>query len=115
VFTVDLHEGLSIAFPAVARLPDAILMQTFVNIAVPYDGSQFGKPWTVYLTQENWRKSETGDIMLRPMPEWPPEINPEAFNPRVPLNSALPGTSQKSQTIRTSPEFSNLGGTTVGL
>jgi hypothetical protein len=65
-------------------------MQLFVNLTVPYDGSEFEKPWTVYLTQENWRKGETGEIVLRPMPAWPPEIDPEAYNPRVPQNSASP-------------------------
>jgi hypothetical protein len=90
VYTVDLHDGLSIAFPGVPRLPDSVLMQLMVNLSVPYDGQEFGKPWTVYLTQQPWRKSETGEIVLRPMPAWPPEIDPNAFNPRVPQNSAQP-------------------------
>jgi hypothetical protein len=38
-FVTDLHNGLSIAFPAVARLPDAVLMPMFVNLTAPWDGN----------------------------------------------------------------------------
>jgi hypothetical protein len=90
VFTVDLADGLSIAFPGVPRLPDAILMQFMVNLSAPWDGHEYGKPWTVYLTQQPWRKSETGEIQLQGTLSYPPEINAEAYNPRVPFNSAQP-------------------------
>jgi hypothetical protein len=40
VFTFDLEDGLSIAFPAVPRLPDAFLMQFAVNLTVPWDGHE---------------------------------------------------------------------------
>jgi hypothetical protein len=90
VFTFDLHDGLSIAFPGLARLPDAILMQFMINLSAPWDGHEYGKPWTVYLTQQPWRKSETCEIQLQAMPSFPPEINAEAYNPRVPFNAAQP-------------------------
>jgi hypothetical protein len=44
VFTFDLEDGLSIAFPAVPRLPDAFLMQYVVNLTVPWDGHEHGAP-----------------------------------------------------------------------
>jgi hypothetical protein len=88
VFTFDLEDGLSIAFPAVQSLPDAILMQMFVNISVPWDGHEFGVPWHVYLTQQPWRESETGEIYLQAIDQFPADIDPHAYNPRVPFNSA---------------------------
>jgi hypothetical protein len=88
VITFDLDYGLSIAFPAVPRLPDAFLMQYAVNLTVPWDGHEFGKPWQVYLTQQPWRKSETGEIYLQALPQYPGDMNPEVFNPRIPVNAA---------------------------
>jgi hypothetical protein len=87
VYTCDLGGGLSIAFPAVPRLPDAYLMKLMVNLTAPWDGQEYGTPWQIYLTQQPWRKSETGEIYLQPMPEYPKELNPEAYNPRVPTTA----------------------------
>jgi hypothetical protein len=90
VYTVDLDDGLSIAFPGVPRLPDAILMQYMVNLTVPWNGHEYGAPWRIYLTQLPWRKSETGENALQRLSEYPADMNPEAFNPRVPFNAAQP-------------------------
>jgi hypothetical protein len=90
VFTFDLEDGLSLAFPAVPRLADAFLMQYVVNLTVPWDGHEYGAPWQIYRTQQPWRKSETGEICLQALPQYPADVNPEAFNPRVPFNSAQP-------------------------
>jgi hypothetical protein len=88
VFTFDLEDGISIAFPAVQRLPDALLMQYVVNLTVPWDGHEYGSPWHVFLTQQPCPKSETGEIFLQALAQYPADVNPEAFNPRVPFNSA---------------------------
>jgi hypothetical protein len=88
VFRFDLEDGLSIAFPAVQRLPDAILMQMVVNLTAPWDGHEYGSPWHVYLTQLLWCESETGEILLQALAQYPADANPEAFNPRVSFNSA---------------------------
>jgi hypothetical protein len=90
VFTFNLEDGLSIAFPAVPRLPDALLMQYLVNLTVSWDGREYGKPWQIYLTQQPWRKSETGEIYLQALPKYPADVDPEAFNPRIPFNAAQP-------------------------
>jgi hypothetical protein len=90
VYTFDLEDGLSIAFPAVPRLPDAFLMQLVINLTAPWDGQQFGNPWQVHLAQQPWRKSETGEIYLQVMPTYPADMDMEAFNCRVPFNSAEP-------------------------
>jgi hypothetical protein len=87
-FVTDLHNGLSVAFPAVQRLPDAVLMQMFVNLTAPWDGKSFGTPWQMYLSQQPWRKSEIGEIYLQASSEFPAGIDPHAFNPRIPYNSA---------------------------
>jgi hypothetical protein len=88
VFTTDLMDGLSIAFPAVPRLPDAVLVQMFVNLTAPWDGKSYGNPWHIYLSQQPWRKSETGRIYLQASSEFPANVDPHAYNPRIPFNSA---------------------------
>jgi hypothetical protein len=90
VFTFDLEDGISIAFPAVPRLPDALLIQCAVNITVPWDGHEYGAPWHIYLTQQPWRKSETGEIYLQALPQYPADVDAQAYNPRIPFNSAQP-------------------------
>jgi hypothetical protein len=90
VYTCDLGEGLSIAFPAVPRLPDAFLMKLMVNLTSSWDGHKYGTPWQVYLTQRPWRKSETGEIYLQTMPSYPAELDPEAVNCGVPFRTAQP-------------------------
>jgi hypothetical protein len=90
VSTCDLGEGLSIAFPAVPRLPDAYLMKLMVNLTAPWEGHEYGTPWQVYLTQQPWRKSETDEIYLQSMPYYPDDLDPEAFNCRVPTSAAQP-------------------------
>jgi hypothetical protein len=52
VFTFDLEDGLSIAFPGVPRLPDAFLMKFVVNLTAPWDGHEYGTPWQIYLAQQ---------------------------------------------------------------
>jgi hypothetical protein len=94
-FVTDLDYGLSIAFPAVQRLPDAILMQMLVNLTAPWDGKSFGKPWPIFLTQQPWTKSETGEIYLQASLEFPGTVDPHAFNPRIPFNSAKPPDSSE--------------------
>jgi hypothetical protein len=88
VYTFDLDDGLSIAFPAVTRLPDAFLMKYMVNLTVPWDRHEYVAPWQIYLAQQPWRKSETGEIYLQVMPYYPADMDPEAFNCRVPFNAA---------------------------
>jgi hypothetical protein len=88
VYTCDLDDGLSIAFPAVPRLPDAFLMKYMVNLTAPWDGHEYGTPWQIYLTQQPWRKSETGEIYLQAMLSYPAGVDPEALNCRVPFNAA---------------------------
>jgi hypothetical protein len=88
VHTCELGEGLSIAFPAVSRLPDATLMKLMVNLTSPWDSHEYGTPWQIYLTQRPWRKSETGEIWLQSMPYYPAELDPEAYNCRVPTSAA---------------------------
>jgi hypothetical protein len=78
VFTTDLTNGLSVAFPAVPRLPDAVLMQLFVNLTAPWDGKSFGNPWQTYLVQQTWRKSETGETYLQALAEFPADVDPHA-------------------------------------
>jgi hypothetical protein len=93
VFTMDLANGLSLAFPAVPRLPDAVLMQLFVNLTAPWDGKSFGNPWQTCLVQQTWRKSETGEIYLQALSEFPTDVDPHAFNPRIPTNAAKSDSS----------------------
>jgi hypothetical protein len=107
VFTFELEEGLSIAFPAVQRLPDAILMQMVVNLTAPWNGHEYGPPWQIYLTQQSWRRSETGEILLQALAQFPADVDPNAFNPRVPFNSAqerdfseIASASEISRTLR---------------
>jgi hypothetical protein len=88
VFTFDLKDGLSIAFPAAQRLPDALLMQLVVNLTALWDGHAYGSPWHIYLTQQPWRKSETGEIFLQASAQLPDGVDAHAFNPRIPSNSA---------------------------
>jgi hypothetical protein len=94
VFTTDLMDGLSIAFPAPPRLPDAVLMQLFANLTAPWDGKSFGTPWQTYLIQQNWRKSETGEIYLLAASEYPEGVDPHAYNPRIPTNAASSNSSR---------------------
>jgi ribonuclease HI len=105
VFTVDLEDGISIAFPGVPRLPDAFLMKYLVNITAPWDGHEFGTPWQIYCGQQTWRKSETGEIFLQKMPGYPADWNAEAFNPRVPFNAAQ---SRDFSEIRDKQEISRI-------
>jgi hypothetical protein len=88
VYTFDLEGGLSIAFPAVPRLPDFHLMQLVVNLAAPWNGQEFGNPWQIHLVQQPWRKSETGKIYLQYVESYPADVDAKAYNPRVPFNSA---------------------------
>jgi hypothetical protein len=87
-FVTDLSWGLSVAFPAAPRLTDATLMQYMVNLTASWDGSSFSKAWPIFLTQQAWRKSETGEICLEASLEFSGEIDPHARNPRIPFNSA---------------------------
>jgi hypothetical protein len=87
-FVTDLSWGLSVAFPAAPRLTDATLMQYMVNLTASWDGVAFSKAWPIFLTQQAWRKSETGEIYLEASLNFSGEIDPHARNPRIPFNSA---------------------------
>jgi hypothetical protein len=87
-YVTDLSFGLSVAFPGLPRLPDAILMQYLVNLTASWDGHAFSKPWPIFLTQQSWRKSETGEIYLEASLEFSGTVDPHAYNPRIPFNSA---------------------------
>jgi hypothetical protein len=63
-------------------------MKLMVNLTAPWDGHEYVTPWQVYLTQRPWRKSETGEIYLQALPQYPADVDPEAFNPRIPFNAA---------------------------
>jgi hypothetical protein len=87
-FVTDLSYGLSVAFPAAPRLTDATLMQYMVNLTASWDGSAFSKAWPIFLTQQAWRKSETGEISLEASLQFAVTIDPHALNPRIPFSSA---------------------------
>jgi hypothetical protein len=87
-YATDLSFGLSVAFPAAPRLTDATLMQYMVNLTASWDGTAFSKAWPIFLTQQSWRKSETGEIYLEASLEFAGTVNPHAPNPRIPFNSA---------------------------
>jgi hypothetical protein len=63
-------------------------MQYVVNLTVPWNGHEYGNPWQIYLAQKAWRKSETGEVLLQVLPQYPVDMDPEAFNPRIPFNAA---------------------------
>jgi hypothetical protein len=63
-------------------------MRYMVNLTAPWNGQEYGAPWQIYLVQQPWGKSETGEIFLQRVPYYPADVNPEAFNPRVPFNAA---------------------------
>jgi hypothetical protein len=63
-------------------------MQYMVNLTASWDGTAFSKPWPGFLTQQSWRKSETGEIYLEPSLEFSGTTDPHALNPRIPFNSA---------------------------
>jgi hypothetical protein len=63
-------------------------MQLVVSLTAPWDGHEYGSPWHVYVVQQQWRKSETGEILLQALPRYPADVSPEAYNPRVPFNAA---------------------------
>jgi hypothetical protein len=87
-FVTDLSFGLSVAFPAAPRLSDATLMQYMVNLTASWDEAAWSKVWPIFLTQQAWRKSETGEIYLEPSLEFSGTTDPHALNPRIPFNSA---------------------------
>jgi hypothetical protein len=68
-------------------------MQLFVNLTAPWYGKSFGNPWQTYLMQQTWRKSETGEIYLQALSEFPADVDPHAFNPRIPTNAAKSDSS----------------------
>jgi hypothetical protein len=69
-------------------------MQMFVNLSAPWDGKSYGSPWQTYLVQQTWRKTETGEIYLQASSEFPPDVDPHAFNPRIPTNAAKSDSSR---------------------
>jgi hypothetical protein len=88
VFALDLTDGISIAFPAVPRLPDAHLTQLLINLTAPWNGQEYGNPWQIFLIQQPWRKSETGEICPTAATSYPEGVDIEAYNPRVPFGAA---------------------------
>jgi hypothetical protein len=59
-----------------------------INLTAPWNGQEYGNPWQIFLIQQPWRKSETSEIYLTAAASYPEGVDIEAYNPRVPLNSA---------------------------
>jgi hypothetical protein len=91
-YTVSLKGGWRISFGAEESASDATLMQHLSNITAPWLGNGWGTPWQIYLAAQPWRVSETGEIALAALPEYPQDQNPHSQNPRIPLNATLPRT-----------------------
>jgi hypothetical protein len=87
-FVTDLPYGLSIAFPAAQNLTDATLMQYMSNLTASWDGSAWSKPWIIFLEQKQWRKSDTGEIVVEASASFAGTCDPHAKNPRIPFNAA---------------------------
>jgi hypothetical protein len=60
-YTLELS-GMWISFGAENGSSDYNLMQYLVNITAPWDGTNYGQPWQVFLVAQPWRQSETGSI-----------------------------------------------------
>jgi hypothetical protein len=88
VYAFDLADGLEIAFGAVDRLSDATIMQDAVNLTSPWNGSEYGKPWQIYLNVKPWRRSDTGEIMVEATPTYPDDGQPLDLKPRIPMSAA---------------------------
>jgi hypothetical protein len=70
------------------------LSQYLADATAPWDPvfKLYGKPWMIYLTPTVWRAGPQGEIMLTPLPDWPPGKEPHKPNPHVPWVAAPPRT-----------------------
>jgi hypothetical protein len=92
-YTIELLGNWFISFGAEEQASDMTLMQYFMNITAPWDGVKYGQPWRILLTGQPWRRSDTGEILLAAASAYPQDVNPNAVNPRIPINAAQPRTS----------------------
>jgi hypothetical protein len=78
-YCVELIRGWSISFGAQTSPSDFELMQYMIDIAAPWDVAQqiYHDPWHVYLSAQQWRAGDQGEIVVEALEEYPARKRPE--------------------------------------
>jgi hypothetical protein len=115
-YRVQLTKNWSVVFGTSKTPTDMELTQIMINISAPWDeaAKRHRRPWQIYLSVQQWRASEWGDIVVIVSEAFSDEKSPRENNKYVLNVQPFPNYSLTSRARKSFGPYSDLAGILIG-